>query len=121
MRSYRSSDACVIAVRADIKIIDERWTLVTVGECDPRNRIIRVNLAALEIKCEDEWFASQMLRRLIVAHELGHFFYDEYQEIASCRERSFGEAVAHSFAVKLIGTPYSYRDYERRWRSLQGL
>ncbi len=66
VREFGTRDVYKIAEKIGVKIVYERWFLVTVGEFDRHNKTICVNLNAAE------------KREKIIAHELGHFFAQEF-------------------------------------------
>lgn len=103
---FQTTDAFTIAKRAGIKIIRERWPLVTIGEYEPRTRTIRVNLAALEQArgAKDQRLIG-LLEQAIVAHELGHMFNVHARDstIDKQTRRLIAEQAAHGFAANLLG------------------
>lgn len=123
--SCGTSDVFELARQACVRIVYERWPLVTVGEYDPRAATIRVNLAALEQSRQRNeagvaWASPKMLARMIVAHELGHLF-DMRERSASSRNRkedAARELMAHAFARNLLEIPFIPNCYERLWRSV---
>lgn len=124
--SCGTSDVFDLARQACVRVVYERWPLVTVGEYDPRAATIRVNLAALEQSRQRieafgvAWPSTEILARLIVAHELGHLF-DARERSASSRNRkrdATRELIAHAFARNLLGMPASASCYEKFWQSL---
>ncbi|MCA1624242.1 MAG: hypothetical protein LC778_10655 [Acidobacteria bacterium] len=66
IREFGTRDVFEIAERIGVKIVYESWFPVTIGEFDNRNKTICVNLNA-GVKLEK-----------IIAHELGHFFAQEF-------------------------------------------
>jgi hypothetical protein len=70
-----------------IKILEQRWPLVTAGEWDAAAREIRVNLKAVEAA---KGFDRELVKRAIVAHELRHALGGD-------------EAAAAEFVVKTCG------------------
>lgn len=102
----QTEDVMLIAARVGVKIVYRRWPLVTVGEYDPRTATISVNLAALErARVDEPELSAEALGRVIVAHELGHFF--------AARD---GEHTAHDFAAALLRLNCEPRRYEKLWR-----
>jgi hypothetical protein len=94
IEEYATRDVFEIADRAGVRIAYERWPVVTIGECEPRAAIIRLNLNALE-----RVRSAGKIERAIIAHELGHFFAARFGiEV----DREEGELVAFSFAENLI-------------------
>jgi hypothetical protein len=75
------------ARRLGVKVLEQRWPLVTAGEWDAAAREIRVNLAALEAA---QGFDRELVKRAIVAHELRHALGGD-------------EAAAAEFVVKTCG------------------
>ena len=76
---FGTDDVFLIAEKAGVKIVYERWFPVTIGEYDRKNKLICVNTNAKET------------RENIIAHELGHFFafelnLDEAEEESFCHE-----------------------------------
>ena len=84
LENFGTNDVFVIAESAGVKIIYQSWFPVTIGEFDRKNRLICVNLNALEA-CEK-----------IIAHELGHFFAQEL-DLEDAEEESFCHEFARSF------------------------
>jgi Zn-dependent membrane protease YugP len=123
--SCGTSDVFDLARQACVRVVYERWPLVTVGEYDPRAATIRVNLAALEQSRQRNeagaaWPSPEMLARMIVAHELGHLI-DAREHSASSRNRkrdAVHELIAHAFARSLLGMPASPSCYEKIWQSV---
>ena len=75
VETYGTRDVFEVATGAGVSIFYQRWLLITIGECEPRRATIRVNTAALEHAPElTQPLSSQALARIIIAHELGHFF-----------------------------------------------
>ena len=74
---FQTNDVLTLARRAGVKIVYERWPLVTLGECERRSRTIRVNLNAIECAGHSMHPDEGFLLRAIVAHELGHLFDGE--------------------------------------------
>ena len=106
---YGTTDVFEIAERAGVRVVYERWPLVTIGECEPRLSVIRINLAALERaeKVSDEKIAREMLRRIILAHELAHLF-DARLCVQGRHKRLkylISERTAHAFAASLLNLP----------------
>lgn len=103
---YRTTDVFEIAERAGVRVVYERWPLVTVGECEPRLRVVRINLAALDRagKGNNAECSRRMLTSVILAHELGHFF-NARRCVTGKRKRFehlIGERVAHAFAASVL-------------------
>lgn len=116
---YGTRDVFALARLAGVKLVWRRWPLVTVGECDPRTKTISVNLAALaRAQAGEVWLSRQSLARVIIAHELGHFFAARPGQAPGGKGegRAVGEAVAHSFAATLLQLPFPVHRYERLWR-----
>lgn len=90
---FGTSDVFAVAELAGLKIVYESWHPATLGEFDGKSKTIRVNRRAL-----DNDKNPLPLARLIVAHELGHFFAAEF-DFDKKEEESF----AADFAEKLVG------------------
>ncbi len=108
VEDYGTRDVFEISQRSGVRILYQRWPLVTVGECEPRTATIRINVAALEgMFGAGQQLSPQALARMIIAHELGHLF--DADLMATTRRaragRSAGEAVAHGFAASLLKLP----------------
>lgn len=88
IEKFGTRDCFLIAEKAGVRIVYEKWHPVTVGEYDKKTRTICVNLRALT----DNKFSAEK----IVAHELGHFFAGEYNF-----DRKTEEEFARDFADEL--------------------
>lgn len=117
---YETADVFEIAARARVRVVYKRWPPVTVGECEPRASVIRINLAALDGADEacNEEFSRTILTSVILAHELGHLFDERLcaQEMKKRVGRATRERVAHAFADSLLNLPRGYVEYERYWQ-----
>lgn len=117
---YGTADVFEIAERANVRVVYERWPLVTVGESEPRLNVVRINLAALDQADEanDADFSRTMLTSVILAHELGHLFNERLPEGERKKpvERAISERIAHAFAAALLKLSRSHVEYERRWQ-----
>ncbi len=89
MEKYGTRDCFAIAEKAGVKIVDENWHPVTIGEFDRKAKTIRVNLRALT--------DNKYSKEAVVAHELGHFFAAEFN-----LSRAEEEIFAAEFAAELI-------------------
>ena len=79
VEQFGARDVFKIAEKNDIKIFYEKWFPTTIGEFDRKNKTICVNLNARETV------------EKIIAHELGHFFAQEFnlnkaEEERFCRD-----------------------------------
>ena len=117
---YGTTDVFEVAGRASVRVIYERWPLVTAGECEPRSNVVRINQVALDKADEanDPDFSRAILTSVILAHELGHLFDERLraQEGGKRAGRAIGERVAHAFAARLLNLPREYIEYEQLWR-----
>lgn len=68
---FGTRDVFEIARAAGLKIVYESWHPTTIGEFDKKTKTIYVNQRALENK------NAESLEKIIIAHELGHFFAQE--------------------------------------------
>ena len=66
---YDTNDPFIIAEKAGVRVIYESWYPTTIGEFEKDSETIRVNQRALENNKN-----AADLERIIVAHELGHYF-----------------------------------------------
>lgn len=83
---FGTKDVYEIAGRSGLTVVFERWHPVTVGEFDPRaNRIVVNENAAIPFEN-------------IIAHELGHYFLKDAEDIATEAE----EILCNDFAVELL-------------------
>ncbi|MDQ4121878.1 MAG: hypothetical protein M3209_10585 [Acidobacteriota bacterium] len=87
-----TNDVYKIAEENGVSIIYENWYPVTIGEFERKTKTIRVNLRALENRGNDK-----SLEKKIIAHELGHFFANDFNF-----DKKDEEAFAHEFAANLI-------------------
>ncbi len=92
VKEFGTRDVFEIAVKSGVEIVYESWYPTTIGEFDRRKKIISVNRRALE-----ESKNAEELERIIIAHELGHFFARE-SNLAKETEEKF----AREFAQILI-------------------
>lgn len=117
---YGTSDVFEIAERAAVRVVYACWSLVTVGEYDARTRTVTVNLAALDCLHlsgnDDERQTTEALRRVIIAHELGHLFMSEDASGTRSMKRMLCEEVAHGFARSLLNLSFPAEAYEIWWR-----
>ena len=89
---FGTNDVYEIALKSDIKIVYEDWYPTTIGEFDKKTKTICVNKRAL--------FESKnaiRLEKIIIAHELGHFFAAEFN-LENLSEEQF----AHQFANEIV-------------------
>jgi Zn-dependent peptidase ImmA (M78 family) len=84
---YGTSDVFELAQRAGCKVVYARWQPVTLGEYHIKTKTICINENA------------QGNLEHILAHELGHFFYDTYY---GCPERKTAEQIAEDFSQRLL-------------------
>lgn len=118
---YGTRDVLEIAKSAGVRVIYERWPLVTAGECEPREAKVCVNLNALERAQEiggKKRSAACSLAEVIVAHELGHLF-DWKMGGRTAEKGSTGalaEEVAHGFAERMLQLPFRVEEYEKLWQ-----
>ncbi|HVF26837.1 MAG TPA: hypothetical protein VM943_01270 [Pyrinomonadaceae bacterium] len=101
---FQTDEVFTLARRAGVKIIYERWPLVTIGECEKRSRTIRVNLNAIEHRDSIKYLGKELLERAIIAHELGHLFDTRTEKLSADKstERLIDEHTAHGFAAQLL-------------------
>ena len=83
---FGSRDVFEIAEKACVKIVYESWYPTTIGEFEQKTKTILVNRRALENNKN-----AEDLERIIIAHELGHFFaaglnLDKTEEERFCHE-----------------------------------
>ncbi len=87
-------DVFEIAKKNGVSILYENWYPITIGEFERKTKTICVNLRALENKSSKE-----SLEKMIIAHELGHYFANEFTF-----DKKDEEAFAHEFAENLISS-----------------
>lgn len=110
IEEFGTRDVHEMARRAGVRIVFERWPLVSVGECE--TGLIRVNQTALERASEDAgWFSREGLERLIIAHELGHLLAAKWVE-----GEDHSEALVHGFVRELLDLPFAPTECERLWK-----
>ncbi len=112
---YGTRQAAEIAQAYGVAIVRERWhtgagRISYLGECTRQPPCIRVNLAALERLVElgqsewggeqREWFSTERLAEVVIAHELYHFL--SHHAVARA-----AELAAHVFARDLLALPFS--------------
>ena len=89
---YGTNDPFIIAEKAGVRIIYESWYPTTIGEFEREGKTIRVNQRALENNKN-----AADLERIIIAHELGHYFALDLK-----LDRKDEEVFAREFAVELL-------------------
>lgn len=92
IEKFGTTDVFEIALKSNIKIIYEDWFPVTVGEFNKKTKTICVNRRALT-----ENKNGQELEKIIIAHELGHFFAGEFG-----LDRKTEEDFARDFAEEFV-------------------
>jgi len=117
---YGTRDVLKIAKRAGVRVVYERWPLVTAGECEASSAMVSVNLNALE-RTQDiggkKRSAACRSAEVIVAHELGHLF-DWKMRGQTAEKDSTGvlaEEVAHGFAERMLQLPFRVEEFEKLW------
>jgi hypothetical protein len=118
---YGTRDVLEIAKRAGVRVVYERWPLVTAGECEPRASRVCVNLNALERAQEiggKQRSAACSLAEVIIAHELGHLF--DWKTGGRTAEKdgagTLAEEVAHGFAEQMLRLTFCVEEYEKLWQ-----
>jgi Zn-dependent peptidase ImmA (M78 family) len=89
---YGTNDPFIIAQKAGVRVVYESWYPTTIGEFEREGKTIRINRRALE----NNKNASD-LERIIVAHELGHYFALDLN-----LDRKNEEVFARDFAAELL-------------------
>jgi len=89
---YGTHDPFIIAEKAGVRVIYESWYPTTIGEFEKDSETIRVNRRALENNKN-----AADLERIIVAHELGHYFALDLN-----LDRKEEEVFARDFAAELL-------------------
>ena len=89
---YDTNDPFIIAEKAGVRVVYESWYPTTIGEFEKDPETIRVNQRALENNKN-----APDLERIIVAHELGHYFALDLNLDKKDEENFAGE-----FAVELL-------------------
>ena len=87
-----TNDVFEIALKYNVKIVYEDWYPITIGEFDKKSNTICVNQRALA-----ESKNSKELEKRVIAHELGHFFAQEFD-----LDKKTEEDFAQDFAEELI-------------------
>ena len=94
IEKFGTNDVFEIALKAGAKIVYEDWHPTTIGEFDKNTKTICVNQRALKnSKNADE------LEKIIIAHELGHFFVGEFG-IKILNEEAFAREFAEELTSK---------------------
>lgn len=86
---FGTTDVYEIARICELKIEYGCWAAVTAGEFEPKKKLIRVNLNAVE--------ALGIAKEKIIAHELGHFFARDLR-LSKAEEEKFCD----DFAEELL-------------------
>lgn len=94
VEEFGTNDPFVIAEKAGVRVVYESWYPTTIGEFERDAKTIRVNRRALENNKN-----AADLERIIIAHELGHFFAPDLKS-----ERNEEEIFARQFAAELLKT-----------------
>ncbi|HEX8264631.1 MAG TPA: hypothetical protein VF596_04350 [Pyrinomonadaceae bacterium] len=89
---YGTHDPFIIAENAGVRVVYESWYPTTIGEFEREGKTIRVNRRALENNKN-----AADLERIIVAHELGHYFGLDLN-----LDRKDEEVFARDFAAELL-------------------
>ncbi len=89
---YGTNDPFIIAEKEGVRVIYEGWYPTTIGEFEREGKTIRVNRRALENNKN-----AADLERIIIAHELGHYFALDLN-----LDRKDEEIFAGEFAVELL-------------------
>ncbi|HEX8567747.1 MAG TPA: hypothetical protein VF648_19060 [Pyrinomonadaceae bacterium] len=89
---YGTNDPFIIAEKAGVRVVYESWYPTTIGEFEREGNTIRVNRRALENNKN-----AADLERIIVAHELGHYFALDLN-----LDRKEEEVFARDFAAELL-------------------
>lgn len=89
---YGTNNPFIIAEKAGVRVVYESWYPTTIGEFEREGKTIRVNRRALENNKN-----AADLERIIIAHELGHFFAHDLN-----LDRKDEEIFAGEFAVELL-------------------
>ena len=92
IRDYGTSDVFEIVRKAGVKIVYESWYPTTIGEFERDKKKILVNLRALENNKN-----AANLERIIIAHELRHFFAADLD-----LDKTEEERFAREFAKQLM-------------------
>jgi Zn-dependent peptidase ImmA (M78 family) len=92
IEKYGMNDPFIIAEKAGVRVVYESWYPTTIGEFEKDPETIRVNQRALENNKN-----AADLERIIVAHELGHYFALNLK-----LDRKDEEVFAREFAAELL-------------------
>jgi Zn-dependent peptidase ImmA (M78 family) len=92
IEKYGTKDPFIIAEKAGVRVVYESWYPTTIGEFEREGKTIRVNRRALENNKN-----AADLERIIVAHELGHYFALNLNS-----NRNDEEVFAREFAAVLL-------------------
>ena len=92
IEKYGTKDPFIIAEKAGVRVVYESWYPTTIGEFEKDPETIRVNRRALENNKN-----AADLERIIVAHELGHYFAFDLN-----LDRKEEEVFARDFAAELL-------------------
>ena len=92
IEKFGTTDVFEIALKSNVKIVYGDWHPITIGEFDKKTNTICVNRRAVA-----ENKNGQDLEKKIIAHELGHFFAQEFD-----LDRKTEEDFALNFAQELF-------------------
>ena len=92
IEKFGTNDVFEIVLKSQIKIVYGDWHPITIGEFDKKTNTICINHRAL---AEDK--NALELEKKIIAHELGHFFAQEFD-----LDRKTEEDFALNFAQELF-------------------
>ena len=90
-----TNDVFEIALKSNISIVYEDWYPTTIGEFDKQTNTICVNNRALK-----ESKNAIELEKIIIAHELGHFFVAEF-DLGNLSEEQFAREFAKELTKKI--------------------
>ena len=94
LEKFGTNDVFEIALKSNISIVYEDWYPTTIGEFDKQTNTICVNNRALK-----ESKNAIELEKIIIAHELGHFFAAEF-DLGNLSEEQFAREFAKELTSK---------------------
>ena len=94
---FGTNDVDEIAARVGVKITEESWQPVTFGEYHRKTKLIVINTNAHET------------REKIVAHELGHFFWQAFS-LENSDGKQDEESFCNEFAARIVNDRIASKD-----------
>ena len=92
---FGTNDVFEIVLKSNVKIVYDDWYPTTIGEFDKKTNTICINNRAVK-----ESKNAIELEKIIIAHELGHFFAAEF-DLENLSEEQFAREFAKELTKKI--------------------